>query len=43
MACDSSFIGKSEGVLKVTLCHIYVKSGIILELVQGRDVVTTGH
>jgi len=29
MACDLSFIVKNEGVLKVTVSHIYFKCGSI--------------
>jgi len=43
MACNLSFIVKSEGVLKVTGTHIHLKSGTISKTVLDRDNVTTGH
>jgi len=41
MACDSSFIVKSEWVLKVIGSHEQFKSGIILETLLYIDVVTS--
>jgi len=41
MACNLSFIIKSEGVFKVTSSQF--KSGSILKMVLDRDIVTTGH
>jgi len=43
MACNLSFIVKSEGVLKVTGSHIHFNSVSISKTVLDRDVITTGH
>jgi len=43
VACDLNFIVKDEGLLIVTVSHIYWKSGNISATVPGKDVVTTGH
>jgi len=37
--CDSNFIVKDEGLLKVTRSHVHWNSGNISETVLNRDVV----
>jgi len=43
MACNLSFIVKSEGVLKVTGSHVHFESGSVLKTVLSKDVETTVH
>jgi len=43
VACNLSFVGKSEGVLKVTGRHVDFKSGTVLKKVLDKDVETTVH
>jgi len=44
IACDLSFIVKSEGVLKVTYGQVHFKSGIISEMVDIEiDIIRTGQ
>jgi len=38
--CNSNRLIKTEGLPKVTGCHVHWKSGNISETVQDRDVVT---
>jgi len=40
MACDLSFIVKSERVLKITGTHIHFKSDSISEMELDRDLTT---
>ena len=40
MACDLNFIVKDEGLLKVTVSHVYWKSGNISKTVLDRDIRT---
>ena len=41
MACNLTFIVKTEGVLKVTVSHVYLKSGSVLKMVLDKDVEAT--
>jgi len=41
LACHLIFIVKSEGVVKVTGSHNYLKSGMISKTVLDKDVETT--
>jgi len=43
MACNLSFIVKSEGVVKVAASHLYVRGGSISKMMIDRYIVTTDH
>jgi len=43
MARNLSFVVKTEGVLKVTINHVYFKVVSVLKTVLDKDVETTVH
>ena len=43
VVCNLTFIVKNEGVFKVIVSHVHIKSGSIAGTKLDSDTVTTGH